>query len=447
MGTYVIPADMEEGTALVLKEIGRVGRIVREAGPSQQFHVTKVDYQRFWPRLNENTSSSFSGFHLGHYMSAARSDEMSELLSDQMNLIVSSGVCPSRWGVALQVLLEKIAGVSLVSKLCSIQLYEADYNWFNKLIFNDQALAALHNTGLMPEEHFSQKKSLAEDTCFDKILALDLSRQSRLPMALVSIDAAQCYDRVNHLMMSLVWLALGVQQSAISIILKCLQDMKIFTRTGFGDSTAFIGGPDQLTPFCGLGQGSKAAPASWLQLSTMIINAYKQQGHGAIFMDPINKSISRSIGCVYVDDADIYTAAPHLTSVEQVIRETTKAIPCWSRCLSATGGSIKAAKSGWYLIAYENVDGSWVEREIPWDLVVPLPAPDGDTIITQHSVTDAVKSLVFFTAPCTGHGEHLKYICMKVDTWLIKMSNGRQLWPGCHTYINCGRGSDTLWEH
>ena len=81
----------------------------------------------------------------------------------------------------------------------------------------------------MPEEHFSQKQSLAEDACFDKILTLDLSCQSLLPMALVLINAAQCYDRVNHLMMSLVWLALGVQQSAIAIILKCLQDMKIFT--------------------------------------------------------------------------------------------------------------------------------------------------------------------------------------------------------------------------
>ena len=128
MGTYVIPDDMEEGTALILKEIGKVGSAVRETGPPEQLHVTKHDYQRYWARLNENTSSSFSGFHLGHHMLAANSDEMSELLADQMNLIVSSGVCPSRWGVALQVLLEKIAGVSLVSKLRSIQLYEADYN-------------------------------------------------------------------------------------------------------------------------------------------------------------------------------------------------------------------------------------------------------------------------------------------------------------------------------
>ena len=36
----------------------------------------------------------------------------------------------------------------------------------------------------------------------------DNSRQSRIPMSIVSVDAAQCYDRVNHIIMSLVWFAL-----------------------------------------------------------------------------------------------------------------------------------------------------------------------------------------------------------------------------------------------
>jgi len=203
---------MDEGTALLLSEIGKVGKEVQCIGPTAEVLVSGKDYQRYYSWINENTSSAFSGFHLGHHMSIAKSDELSSLLADQMNLIISSGVCPSRWGVALQVLLEKVAGVCLVSKLRSIQLYEGDYNWFNKLIFNDSALSTLRSTGFLPEEHYSQKQSLAEDACFDKVLTLDLSRQSRLPMALVSIDAAQCYDRVNHLMMSLVWLALIEQQ-------------------------------------------------------------------------------------------------------------------------------------------------------------------------------------------------------------------------------------------
>ena len=150
----------------------------------------------------------------------------------------------------------------------------------------------------MPKEHFSQKQSMAEDACFDKVLTLDLSRQSQLPMVLVSIDAAQCCDRVNLLMMSLVWLAHGVQQSAIAIILSCLSNMKIYTCTGFGDSESFIGCPGNSPPFCGLGQGSKAAPASWIQLSSMIINYFREHGYGAEFVDPITRISYHSIGCV-----------------------------------------------------------------------------------------------------------------------------------------------------
>ena len=92
-----------------------------------------------------------------------------------MNTIVASGIQPARWGVALQVMLEKIAGVCLVDKLRSIQLYEADYNWFNKFVFNDGALKALELANGLPEEHFSHQGSTAEDACFDKTLTTDRS--------------------------------------------------------------------------------------------------------------------------------------------------------------------------------------------------------------------------------------------------------------------------------
>jgi hypothetical protein len=36
----------------------------------------------------------------------------------------------------------------------------------------------------------------------------DLSWQARQPMTVVLADAAYCYDRVNHVIMSLAWLVL-----------------------------------------------------------------------------------------------------------------------------------------------------------------------------------------------------------------------------------------------
>ena len=182
-GSYPIPDDMDPPTALMIEEMGRIGRTLQEHGHTVMTEVSTEEYQHYFGRINENTSSSPSGLHLGHDKAAAKSTELSDIFALQMNTIVASGIAPARWGVALQVMLEKIAGVCLVDKLRSIQYYEADYNWFNKFVFNDGALKALELAKGLPEEHFSHRGSTAEDACFDKTLTTDISRQSRTPMA------------------------------------------------------------------------------------------------------------------------------------------------------------------------------------------------------------------------------------------------------------------------
>jgi hypothetical protein len=53
-------------------------------------------------------------------------------------------------------------------------------------------------------------------------------------MTIVSADAAYCYDRVNHVIMSLVWLVLtNGNILAIVVAMVCLQTMKFFQQTGF----------------------------------------------------------------------------------------------------------------------------------------------------------------------------------------------------------------------
>ncbi len=139
-----------------------------------------------------------SGVHYGHYKAAIQDPQSTNVLALQLTIIARSGIPPESWSVGLQVMLEKIAGVCLVEKLRTIQLYEADFNYYNQFIFGRQAMQALADSGYIPEELFSQKGSTAEDAKFDKTLMADLSRQARQPMAVVSADAAYCYDRVNH---------------------------------------------------------------------------------------------------------------------------------------------------------------------------------------------------------------------------------------------------------
>ena len=117
----------------------------------------------------------------------------------------------------------------------------------------------------------------------------DISTQSRIPLALISVDAAQCYDRVNHVMLALLWTALLKNLIVVKVILECLQNIKFYQRSGYGDSADCYGGPEQPVKWMGLGQGSRGASQGWVQNSSTKINVLKKCGYGAELAHPITK--------------------------------------------------------------------------------------------------------------------------------------------------------------
>jgi hypothetical protein len=243
MGTYDIPFDMDPATKLILEEIGKLGvKIVN--GKGNEIIVTPEELKCFWSKVNKFTSLSMSRVHYGHYKAAIQDEMSAEVLALQLTVKARSGIPPEDWSIGLQVMLEKIAGVCLAEKLHAIQLYEADFNCYNQFIFGKHAMQNLTESRYIPEELFSQKGSTAEDAKFNKTLMADLSWQARWPMIDTSADAAYCYDQVNHIIMSLIWLVLtNGNISAIVAAMICLQMMKFFQRTSFGESKMFFGGP------------------------------------------------------------------------------------------------------------------------------------------------------------------------------------------------------------
>ena len=75
------------------------------------------------------------------------------------------------------VMLEKIAGVALVTKLRAIILMEADFNFHNKLIFGKRMLDLARKHNLVPDEIYSEKGKTAEDAILHQVLAYDIARQ------------------------------------------------------------------------------------------------------------------------------------------------------------------------------------------------------------------------------------------------------------------------------
>ncbi len=160
-----------------------------------------------------------------------------------------------------------------------------------------------------------------------------------------SADAAYCYDRVNHIIMSLVWLVLtNGNIPAIVAALICLQTMIFFQQTGFGESKTFFGGPFYFSYMMGLSQGNRVAPPSWIQLSAVLVNVFKQLNLGALIQDPITAEVIHSMGALSVNDTDLYTWRDNILDPGELWCQAQLELEHWSCLLNATGGALKPEK-------------------------------------------------------------------------------------------------------
>ena len=130
-------------------------------------------------------------------------------------------------------MLEKIFGCSLITKLQSILLMEANFNATNKTVYGMGMLANVREYKLMSEEVYSERNHLADDGTLSKVLFYDIVRQLRRPAGLASGDTDNCYNCIAHPMASMVFQSFGVPTPAVESMLTTIQNMKFFLLTGY----------------------------------------------------------------------------------------------------------------------------------------------------------------------------------------------------------------------
>jgi hypothetical protein len=344
--------------------------------------------------------------------------------------------------------------------LRAILLMEADFNAMNKEVYGVRMLDTARKYKLMPEEIFSEKNRMADDGGLAKTLFYDIVRQTLSPAAIASVDASNCYNRIAHAMALLIFQSFGVEDMAIATMLETIQEMKLFLRMAYGDSTNFAGSRIEIKTQ-GLGQGNGASPAGWCIISIMILQAHGKNGNGARFVAPMSL-VKRSLSAIlYVDDTDLL----HLNMernelVWEVRRSLQQSIDNWGKLLIATGGSLKPEKCFYHLL-----DFAWLEKG-GWQYIahhedgqasITVPMPDGTAAPISHKAVDnAQKMLGVVTCPSGSSSGSLHQMKEKTQKWLDSLTAGklhrwmmwfsvdRQLWPSVKYGFCCSM--DTLPE-
>jgi hypothetical protein len=184
-------------------------------------------------------SSSESGLRFGHYIAGCKLDHIAHFHALKATLVAKRGIVLDRCSRGLSIMLEKIFGCALITKMQSILLMEADFNATNKIIYQHRMLQVVQKSKLMPEEIYSEQNCLGDDSTLVKVLFYDIVRQTRLPVGISTVNVDNCYDRIAHPIALLIFQSLGVPKDACRSIFMTIQDMKFFLRMGFGDSTEF----------------------------------------------------------------------------------------------------------------------------------------------------------------------------------------------------------------
>jgi hypothetical protein len=282
----------------------------------------------------------------------------------------------------------------------------------------------MYALGYVAEDQYSQKESTAEDAKLDNKLTMDLSRQLRHPLATMSADADKCYNRINHIIMSLLLLAIIGTIGSVVAMLHPIQSMKFYQRTARGDSNTFMGGRGHENPLQGLCQGNGAAPACWLIICSVLMHCYKSCGFGLRIISLISGAVIDFLGEIYVDDTDLIITHPDLETQEAVLDSLYSSAEAWLLGLNSTSGAINPDKSRWILASYEWINGIWRYRPQPVaEMTIPLP--DGTRAPISHGqVTTAEKSIGVWSAIDGDDWNHIEEnVTGKTANWINQMRN------------------------
>ncbi len=328
-------------------------------------------------------------------------------------LAATTGIPLAQWGNGPAILLEKVFGNIYVNKMRTICLLKANYNWLNKFVFAKRMMDRAFQEDIVPVEQFAKHGSQAAHGVVASGLFCDIPRALHQMAAIESVVDANCYNAVAHPIASIALQSFKVRKVMVAMMLSVLQTMKRYLKTAFGHSaTAFWGTLDD--PLMGFGQGNGASPPGFLAVSTLLIEVYQCQGHGAQFIPGLARDAFTIAAVIYVNDSDLLHLARGTPMDAEFLESVQAATIDWTGLVHASGGSLKPAKCFWYMLGWKWVKGEArlkAVEELPQQPLM-IPQPGGQmAAISLHPVDKPEKKLGVYVCPtgdATYHVDHLR---------------------------------------
>jgi hypothetical protein len=263
------------------------------------------EYRQGWKRVHEKTSAGPSTLTFGYCKVGVLDPHIIKFEAAMASIPMCSGYAYKRLRKGMDVELLKKANRFHVSKLRTIVLFEADFNFTNIAGVRKVGIQAEAHHSMAKEQGGSRKNHRAIKLGLNKCLTMDQLRLLKWPGVLCSNDMKSCYDRIVHAVASLCLQRQGISESEVVCMFSTLQNLEHTIQTAYGNSEETYGGDLWVIPMQGVYQGKGAGPLIWAVVSSPLLDIMREEGFGTFFKTSFSAQAIRFVGYAFVDDTDL----------------------------------------------------------------------------------------------------------------------------------------------
>jgi hypothetical protein len=283
---------------------------------------------------------------------------------------LDAGFCPERWKQAVDVLLEKVPGISRSDKLRIIQLLEADLNQVLRISFarNITRLAKDHE-GIISEHQYGRAHKTCMTTVLNKLLTIQILIQKKVEGIVFDNDAKGCYDRIISGIALACLKRICYSSNSVRMLGILWAQLEHHISTGYVVSDKTYSSTLEKLLYA-IGQGGCASPILWALLNQLLLTNLGEKFDciRLIAVDGVEEHVRP--GDAFVEDTTtgvmnddtamepVDIEVTELTlSEEELIGKIQMIIQFFLDLLQVTGGDLAPEKCVWFLICHRWKNG------------------------------------------------------------------------------------------